>query len=158
MSPRRNWDPPPPSECAPTSGSKGGGGHIRLRVRWWGLPIPTIGEKAQHSVYSVVRHVNIEFDFFNFRQKACSSECYLGLQTDCFSVLVPKHPFIQWDKWDGWLCLEREPFLLMVLDLEERDGQLPQELSLVVLKAGFRAHPHHPCIIERGPVFSWVPN
>ncbi len=45
MSPRRNWDSPNPSaasECA----------LLRLRAR--GVPIPTTGEKAQHSAYSVV--------------------------------------------------------------------------------------------------------
>jgi hypothetical protein len=42
MSPRRNWNSPTPSlviECAPPSGTKGGGGeHTRLRVKGWGSP------------------------------------------------------------------------------------------------------------------------
>ncbi len=41
MSPRWNWDSPIPSlasECAPLPGTKGGGGHTRLRVRGWGKP------------------------------------------------------------------------------------------------------------------------
>ncbi len=41
MPPRRNWDSPKPSlnsDCAPPPGTKGGGGHTRLRVRGWGSP------------------------------------------------------------------------------------------------------------------------
>jgi hypothetical protein len=30
-------------------------GHTRLRVRGWGVPIPTTGEKAQHSAYTLWR-------------------------------------------------------------------------------------------------------
>ncbi len=56
MSPRGNWDSPNPSlasDCTPPT--RTGGGHTRLRVRGWGSPnpIPTTGEKAKHSVYSV---------------------------------------------------------------------------------------------------------
>ncbi len=48
LSPRRNWDSPTPSvasECAPPPGTKEGV-HTRLRVRGWGIPVPTAGEKA----------------------------------------------------------------------------------------------------------------
>ncbi len=41
MSPRRNLDSPTPSlasECAPSLGTKGGGGQTRLRVRGLGSP------------------------------------------------------------------------------------------------------------------------
>ncbi len=68
MSPRWNWDSPTPSlarEYAPTPGTKGGG-HTRLRVRGGGVPIPTTGEKAQHSAYSVLQTVKFSrgTDFF----------------------------------------------------------------------------------------------
>ncbi len=46
MSPRWNWDSPTPlaaSECAlPPDQSVGG--HTRLRLKGWGVPIPTTGE------------------------------------------------------------------------------------------------------------------
>jgi hypothetical protein len=51
MSPRRNWDSPTPplaSECAPPPGTKGGGGHNRLRVRGGGVPVPATGEKLSN--------------------------------------------------------------------------------------------------------------
>jgi hypothetical protein len=46
MFPRRNWDSLA-SVCAPPPGTRlgGGGGYTRLRVRGWGSPIPTTGEK-----------------------------------------------------------------------------------------------------------------
>ncbi len=55
MSPRRNWDSPTPSltsECVPTPRTKGGG---TLACGWGvgGVPIPTTGEKACRSAYSV---------------------------------------------------------------------------------------------------------
>ncbi len=44
--PRRNWDSPPPlSPASVPLPPEPGGGHTRLRVRDWGVPIPTIGEK-----------------------------------------------------------------------------------------------------------------
>ncbi len=48
LSPRPNWDPPNPSPATPqeTPGTKEGGGG-------GGVPTPTTGEKASHSVYSV---------------------------------------------------------------------------------------------------------
>jgi hypothetical protein len=49
LSPRWNWDPcpSPASECALPPGPGGGGGvHTLLRVRGWGVPIRTTGEKA----------------------------------------------------------------------------------------------------------------
>ncbi len=56
LSPRANWDPPPPSparKCARPPEPKGGR-RIRLRVRGWGLSqFGTTGEKAYNSVYSV---------------------------------------------------------------------------------------------------------
>jgi hypothetical protein len=48
MSPRWNWDSPTPSlasECASPPETKGGGGHTRLRVRSWGVPIPPTEER-----------------------------------------------------------------------------------------------------------------
>jgi hypothetical protein len=56
MSPLRNWDssnPYPASECAPTPPEPKGGGHTRLGGGGGGGPIPTTGEKAKHSAYSV---------------------------------------------------------------------------------------------------------
>jgi hypothetical protein len=56
MSPRPNWDPPSPSlasECAPPPGTGGGGGTLACGWGVGGVPIPTTGEKAQHSAYSV---------------------------------------------------------------------------------------------------------
>jgi hypothetical protein len=55
MSPRRNWDSPnpsPASECPPPLNQMEGG----TLAYWWGVggvPIPTTGEKAKHSAYSV---------------------------------------------------------------------------------------------------------
>ncbi len=59
MSPRWNWDSPTPSlasECVPLPEPKGGTLASELGVG--GVPIPTTGEKAQHSAYSVVRPYN----------------------------------------------------------------------------------------------------
>ncbi len=57
MSPRRNWDSPNPSpvsECAPPR-TKGWGAHSRA-AKGVGGPnsVPTTGEKAHHSAYSVL--------------------------------------------------------------------------------------------------------
>jgi hypothetical protein len=45
---RRNWDSPNPTPLSPASVPlhPERGGHTRLRVRGWGVPIPTTGEKA----------------------------------------------------------------------------------------------------------------
>ncbi len=66
LSPRRNWDSPTPSlpsECAPPPGTKGGGGHTRLRVRGWGSPNSYDWRKAQHSACSVVQIKSPSFVF-----------------------------------------------------------------------------------------------
>ncbi len=58
MSPRRNWNSPTPSlasECAPPPGNKGAGGTLVCGRGGGRVPIPTTGEKAYHSAYSVVR-------------------------------------------------------------------------------------------------------
>ncbi len=57
MSSRRNWDSPnpyPASECALPPGPKGGRAHSLADEGGGGVPIPTTGEKAQHSAYTVV--------------------------------------------------------------------------------------------------------
>jgi hypothetical protein len=55
LSLRQNWLPLPPLPQASVSPlDPKGGGNTRLRVRWWGKPIRTTGEKAWHSVYSMV--------------------------------------------------------------------------------------------------------
>ncbi len=61
MYPRRNWDSPnpsPASECALPPGPKGGGAHSPaakgVGESQFPNPIPTIGEKAEHSAYSAV--------------------------------------------------------------------------------------------------------
>jgi acetylornithine deacetylase/succinyl-diaminopimelate desuccinylase-like protein len=56
MSLRQNWDspiPPTAGDCAPPPPfGSGGKGHTRLRL-------PTTGEKAQHSAYSVHHSLDI---------------------------------------------------------------------------------------------------
>jgi hypothetical protein len=56
LSCRRNWVPPPSPacECAFPLRPKGGKSNTLLRVRGWGDPFRTTGQKAWHSVYSVV--------------------------------------------------------------------------------------------------------
>ncbi len=62
MSPRWNWEPPHPSPASvyalpPRLKPLKGGGHIRLRVRGRGEPIPTTGEKhIQLTVTTKIRH------------------------------------------------------------------------------------------------------
>ncbi len=59
MSPRRNWDSPIPSpaiECAHPPPDQRMGDTLasgRVRLRGGGVPIPTNGEKAKHSAYTV---------------------------------------------------------------------------------------------------------
>jgi hypothetical protein len=48
--------PSPASECVPP-GNQGGGSNTRLRVRGRGEPTRTTGEKAYHSVYSVLQTI-----------------------------------------------------------------------------------------------------
>ncbi len=53
----RKWDSPPPAPppagAPPPPLRNQRGEHTRLRVKEWGVPIPTTGEKAYHSAYSV---------------------------------------------------------------------------------------------------------
>ncbi len=100
MSPRRNWDSPTPSlasDCAPSPGTKGGG-HTRLQVRGWGVPIPTTGEKAQHSAYSVLethrrRRLSTDTRVSSFSRGGVSSlvykRCCPGKQQLPFCPLQP---------------------------------------------------------------------
>jgi hypothetical protein len=55
LSPRWNWDPPPPLPQASVlpSGAKGGRVHARLRESGGGVLFRTTDENAQYSVYSV---------------------------------------------------------------------------------------------------------
>jgi hypothetical protein len=57
--------PSPTSECAPLR-SQRGGGHTRLWEGGGRVPIRTTGEKAEHSVYSVVlvMFVKMESDYY----------------------------------------------------------------------------------------------
>jgi hypothetical protein len=59
LSPRRNWEPatPLPQASVPSTQESGGGVHTRRR----GVPIPTTGEKAKYSVYSVHTNQNINY-------------------------------------------------------------------------------------------------
>ncbi len=50
-----NWDPPPS-----LPGTKGGGGTLACGRGGGGVPIPTTGEKALHSVYSVCKSCGIK--------------------------------------------------------------------------------------------------
>ncbi len=63
MSPRRNWDSPnpsPPTECALPPRTKGWGAHSpAAKGVGRGGPIPTTGEKAQHSAYSVASSIQL---------------------------------------------------------------------------------------------------
>ncbi len=58
MSPRLDWNSPNPSlasECASPPRIGGGGGcKLACGIGVGGVPIPTTGEKAQHSAYPVV--------------------------------------------------------------------------------------------------------
>jgi hypothetical protein len=60
--PRPNWDPPSALLQASISPSEQKGGHTRLLIRRWAVPIRTTGEKALHSVYSVGRRIQHRVD------------------------------------------------------------------------------------------------
>jgi hypothetical protein len=63
--------PPAPSSPLPRLEPKGGGGGVntRLRVRGRGEPIPTTGEKAWHSVYSVVGNNVYKFAVVTYKDQ-----------------------------------------------------------------------------------------
>jgi hypothetical protein len=97
---RPNWVRPPPLSQASGSPPREPkeGGNTRLRVRGWGIPVQTTGEKAWHFIFSPLPHQPVPplptplpppppptlYPFFHHRR--CLDQS--GLKYTCLSSLV----------------------------------------------------------------------